>query len=171
MKHPKLFIQVIVLSMILFGCTNCGGSKANSENKSLEKNPPFTISNAYFQKWVAGVEDGGSGINLYFAVEDNKEAVKISRVYFRNQIFDVNGLAVKGNNYTARFNTEKRNDVVMDSDPIKEAQNTPPDPFPFSLTENEAVISYEINGDMCFYKISNIEEKPMLAYPGSNGPK
>ena len=40
--------------------------------------------------------------------------------------------------------------------------------FPFKLENNEAVLSYEYNNKMHYYKIANIEEKEMIAYPSSN---
>ncbi len=167
MIPSRVLVQSISFSIALFFFINCGGSKSYDENIVLEKVPPFSIKEVYFQKWVAGVKEGGSGINLYFTLENNKDAVKISEVYFRNTVLKAETISPKENNYIARFSNENEREVIMDSDPVKEAQNTPPQPFPFTLNENEAVISYDINGDMCFYKISNIEEKSMLAYPGS----
>ena len=56
----------------------------------------------------------------------------------------------------------------MDSNPEKEAQNTPPNPFPFNLKENEAVIRYKVNEDTKFFKVSEIAQRPTIAYPSAN---
>ena len=66
------------------------------------------------------------------------------------------------------FKNQNNRDVIMDGDATKEALNIPPEKIPFQLNENEAVVSYFENDKMVYYKISNIEEKEILAYPQSN---
>jgi hypothetical protein len=56
----------------------------------------------------------------------------------------------------------------MDGNAINEAANIPPQKSPFQLAKNEAVISYSENGKVNYYKVSNIKEKEMLAYPQGN---
>ena len=56
----------------------------------------------------------------------------------------------------------------MDSNSTKETANIPPTRFPFKLENNEAVLSYEYHNKMYYYKISNIEEKQLIAYPSRN---
>ena len=51
------------------------------------------------------------------------------------------------------FNTSTRKrDLVLDSDPKKEINNKIPDfkKIPFELEENEAILSYQLNGKKIF---------------------
>jgi hypothetical protein len=56
----------------------------------------------------------------------------------------------------------------MDHDALKEAVNTPPVKIPFTLKEDDAVLSYIENNELKFFKISALPEKPLIAYPSSN---
>ncbi|MCF6306626.1 MAG: hypothetical protein L3J09_01585 [Flavobacteriaceae bacterium] len=167
MKQFKGF--TLVLFTILF--SSCGGSKSNNKNLNISENPPFTISKTYCQKWVAGVKGGGSGINLIITFSSVSEGIDFNEIYFRGKIIEAT--SKKQNQIVGYFKNETNQNVIMDSDISKEAANTPPQKFPFQLEDNEAVISYS-NSDSnreektYYYKISNIEEKEMLAYPQSN---
>ena len=70
--------------------------------------------------------------------------------------------------YGANFLNETNREIIMSSDSTLEATNVIPQVSPFNLSEKEAVISYILKGEFYYYKISNLEEKPILAYPGSN---
>ena len=43
-----------------------------SKYKQLQKEPPVKIGQVYFQKWISGVQGGGSGIDLFIPVEETK---------------------------------------------------------------------------------------------------
>lgn len=132
----------------------------------FEQDPPFTVEKAFYQKWKAGVKDGGSGINIHIEFENIQPDVVIQNIYFQQHVLEAKKSFEAPNNYTAQLiqNSEKRN-FVMDSNSLNEAQNTPSPEFPFQLKENEGVISYWHEGERNYYKIHNLSEKRELAYP------
>lgn len=160
-------ISVIILSLSLFSFSNCGNAKANGDSITFQQNPPFVISDVTAQKWIAGTQEGGSGLKLDVPVSNVKEGVDFKDLYFRNQV-----VAAKSNphtrvKYVGNFSNEKK-DFVMDSDPINEIQNKPRVVFPFDIKSNEAIFSYEYQGKLSYYKIANIEELEPLALPSQN---
>jgi hypothetical protein len=167
MKYIKQILILFSISFMFFSFSNCGSSSQASKTIEFEKTPPFVISEIYSQDWVAGVKGGGSGTNLHFTFKSMQEGIVIETVYFRKKT-ETPKLTGKALSYTCYFKGDRNWDVIMDGDPVKEAQNTPPVPFPFDLKNDEAVINYVINGKNSFFKINGIEEKPMIAYPASN---
>ena len=144
--------------------SNCGGSKPNKSN--FTSNPPFEIQDIYFQKWVAGVRGGGSGTNVYITFSEVSERLVFQELFFQNKKSKLNTTST--NHLVANFKSTLNSDVIMEGDSTKEAVNIPPEKIPFQLEENEVVISYSKKGKIYYYRISNIEEKEMLAYPQSN---
>ncbi len=165
MDKTRFILSILGVSFILLGLSNCRGGKTDNDIYSFNQNPPFGILEVYSQDWIAGIKGGGSGTNLFIIITELKEKVEIKDIYFRNKIIN----AQKDHNnsllYLGYFKKENNRDIIMDSDPIKEAQNTPPKIFPFQLKENEAVISYLYEEELQFYKVSNIMEKDIIAYP------
>lgn len=135
---------------------------------TFENNPPFVIQEIHFQKWVAGVQGGGSGINVYLTLESIEEDVVFQTLYFRGKSSPLNSNPNTPKRYTANFLTDQNRDVIMDSNSLKESQNTPPEKIPFQLGDNDAVFSFTENGTLQYFKVKDIEEKPMLAYPAAN---
>lgn len=168
MKNIKNIIALLIVPMFLFGFSNCVGSKMNSSKISFEQNPPFKISESYFQNWVAGVKEGGSGTNVHITFSEMNPNVVIQNIYFRNQILEAKGNVNNPNQFTGYLKNDAQRDVIMDSDPIKEAQNKLPNPFPFQLEDNEAVVEYWFGGKKNYYKLSNLSQKEMIPYPQAN---
>ncbi|MBX2828977.1 MAG: hypothetical protein KTR22_12500 [Flavobacteriaceae bacterium] len=166
MKYLKQLTALLGLVACLMAFSNCAGGKDTMY--SLEQEPPFKIAGSYFQKWVAGVEQGGSGVNVYITIKDISEDIEIRNVYFRNKVGKAKVNPSNPDKFVAYFKKEMNRDIIMDSDPAKEAKNTPSDEFPFDLDDDEAVISYFQNDTEKYFKISEIEEKPMIAYPSTN---
>ncbi|MAO07424.1 MAG: hypothetical protein CL596_01790 [Alteromonas sp.] len=159
---PIIHLFFIAICNLLF--FNCAGGK----DFQLEKNPPSQIRQAYFQKWIAGVQGGGSGTNVHFVIELEEQEATLEALYFQNEKAALRENPNKKGSYTANFLNESNRDVIMDESPVKESQNTPPEKIPFDLLKNEAVISYTIKGQTAYYKVENLEEKPLLAYPSTN---
>jgi len=162
MKQFKGFALVLITVLFL----SCGGSKSNNENVKIVENPSFSIFKIYSQKWVAGIQGGGSGTNLYVSIKNISEGVEIKEFYFGNKITEAK--ITSENNYVGYFINKTNRDVIMDGNATNEAANIPPQKSLFQLAKNEAVISYSKKGKIYYYRISNIEEKEMLAYPQSN---
>lgn len=160
MKIKLLFITILSVTL-----TNCGGSKSNNSELDFTTNPPFKIQKVYSQKWVAGVKGGGSGTNLYITLSEASEGIQFKELFFRNKKIEVSSSKNKVIGY---FKNKNNQDVIMDGNATNEAANIPPEKIPFQLKDNEAVVSYLENDKVVYYKISNIEEKEILAYPQSN---
>ena len=157
----KLKAIILLLSVVTSGC---GGSKTS--DIKFTKTPPFSISKIYSQKWVAGVQGGGSGTNLYVSIKNISEGVEIKEFYFGKKLTEAKHTS--DDNYIGYFKNEINRDVIMDGNATNEAANIPPQKPLFQLAKNEAIISYSEKGIIYYYRISNIEEKEMLAYPQSN---
>ncbi len=155
-------IGMVFLSVLFF---NCAGLKKDNSEYAFAQNPPFSIEEVYSQKWMAGVEEGGSGIQMYITIKNLEPETLINKIYFRNKIASAE--EKRNNNFVGYF-TNKQLEIIMDSDVTNEANNTPPQKSPFQLDENEAVLSYIYKGVEYYFKLSNIEEKEVIAYPSSN---
>ncbi len=162
MKQLKYVIGLVGMSFVLFSFSNCGGSKADASKYSLTQTPDFTLGEVYYQDWVSGIQEGGSGTNVYISFNNFTKDIVVKDIYFRKKILEAQQ---NGNQYIGYYKNEMERDIIMDGDPKKEAQNTPPKKFPFDLKDNEAVISYLQSGEMKYYKISGMEKKDMIAYP------
>ena len=81
-----LFISAIILLSI---SASCGICKMEKESFVLTQNTPFTVKNSYCQKWVAGIKEGGSGLNIYAIINDISEGVTLKEFYFRGKSIDV----------------------------------------------------------------------------------
>ena len=158
-----LFLLMTITSLTL---GSCGGSKSNNSNMDFTSNPPFKIQEIYSQKWVAGVRGGGSGTNVYITFSEVSEGVVFQEIFFQNKKSLLK--TTSKNKMGANFKSTQNSDVIMDVDSTKEAVNIPPEKIPFQLEDNEAVISYFENDKTYYYKVSNMKEKEMLAYPQSN---
>ncbi len=168
MKNLKTLIALLVVPLFLFSFSNCGGTQEVQIKKTLTQNPPFKITEAYYQNWVAGVRDGGSGTNVHIAFSEMSPNVIIQNIYFRNQILEAKGNINEPSKYVGYLKNEPQRDVIMDVDPMKEAMNTPPKTFPFQLEDNQAVVEYWFGGKKNYYKISNLTQKDMIPYPQAN---
>lgn len=173
MKQIKFIFGMCALAFLMLSVSNCGSSMNTTTNTTsivLEQNPPFTISEVYAQDWVAGVQGGGSGTNLFVLFENVNEDVRLKQLFFRNKIEDAQTKPHTPLQVIGFFKNQNNQRVIMDGNPIKEAENTPPEPFPFELNESEAVLSYTVSGTLQYYKISDIEDREPIAYPSVNKP-
>ena len=164
----KTLATLISLPLLFFTFINCGGAQTANSDKTFEQNPPFKIADAYYQDWVAGVKEGGSGTNVHFVFSQMEPNVEIKKIYFRNNILEAKPSEKQPNQYIGYLRNNAQRDIVMDKDPIKEAQNSLSKTFPFPLENNEAVIEYVDGGTKNFYKISTLTKKEMIPYPQAN---
>ena len=168
MNSIKKIISFGCLSFLLFSFSNCGSGNTNSSYLPLEEYPPFIVEAASFQEWVAGTPQGGKGVNVFINFSEIQQGVVFKEIFFRGQKTEVVTSAAVRVQYVGYFNNEPKRDVIMDSNPIQEAANTPPQKIPFQLNDDDAVIIYTFNGEVAYFKIENLEQKEMLAYPASN---
>ena len=115
------------------------------------------------------VEGAGQGINIFIPAED--KSASLDSVYFRKQAAKLE-FRPDLKQYIGRFtfNPKSKNDLVFSSDPKEEYGNEmPPIPkkIPFELEDNECVVSYLEGDEIKYYKIVNVVEKAMIAYPSA----
>ncbi len=168
MKNTKILLFLFTVPLLLLSFSNCGGAQTASSKTAFEQNPPFKIVEAYYQNWVAGVKNGGSGTNVHINFSEMDKEVVIQNIYFRNQKLEAKGNIKEPNKFIGYLDNDSQKDVIMDRDPIKEAQNTPSTPIPFQLEDNQAAIEYWYGGKKRYYKISSLSQKEMIPYPQQN---
>lgn len=161
-------MKLITAFTILILFSNCGSGNTETSTYFFEQNPPFSVEEASFQEWVAGTPEGGSGVNVFINFSTIQQGVVFKEVFFRDKKTAVVTSAAVRVQYVGYFTNEPKRDVIMDSNPINEAANTPPRMIPFQLNDDDAVISYEFNREIAYFKIENLERKKPLAYPASN---
>ncbi|MBT8243914.1 hypothetical protein [Winogradskyella sp.] len=154
----KKISQCLGLILVSLSFSQCAGTM------KLEKETPIAFSEVYTKSWVAGVKGGGSGTNIF--IETKTDDIVLDRVYYRGK---VSKLEVKPSNksiFIGRFlftsNTQKEV-LLIDSDKDK----SKPKDFPFQLEDNECVVSYVYKRKTKYYKLSNIIQRDIDAYPMS----
>tara|TARA_R110000850_G_scaffold271031_2_gene404860 strand:+ start:255805 stop:256236 length:432 start_codon:yes stop_codon:yes gene_type:complete len=136
----------------------------------LQENPPFEVTEASFQKWFGGTQEAGKGIHFNLSFSEISEDVIIQKIYFRGKEEILKQNPKNPNEYLATFIDKPKEDVVLDSNPVKEMDNPRPSlvsEIPFELKAIEAVIQYQKDNKVFYYKIENIPEKDEVAYPSS----
>ncbi|WP_128755202.1 hypothetical protein [Aquimarina sediminis] len=158
LKTTSITISLLLLLIMHIQCAS---------SQQIDKKSPIEIKNTYFQEWIAGVEGGGSGFMIYLEV-DAVSDVKLEYAYFRGKKIKLghktNELVYVGH-YTK---ATKPRDLIMSDDPKEEFKNQLPEieeKIPFELADNECMISYMNNGKQGFFKLENIPEKELQAYP------
>lgn len=174
MKPLRKIYQFSIFICVLTVCIQCATSQntkkqtMNQSQFTIEEDAPVLIEQPYFQEWVAGIEEGGSGFNVVLPLKEASD-VELKEVYFQGKKIELlpssDNKRYLGNYKHPEY---KKSDMIMSDDPKKEYGNQLPvieKPIPFTLNNNEAVISY-MEGDIKkYFKISGITKKPMVAYP------
>lgn len=144
-----------------------------STAQKLQNTAPVSFGDVYSQKWVAGVQGGGSGINLYIPISDEiPQNIQLDSIYFRGKAAKLESIKGKTVLYVARFenNFNQKNDIVMSNDPKQEYGNEAPSlqtNIPFDLKDSEGVVSYKEADKTKYFKIGNITEKLPEHYPSA----
>mgnify|MGYP003413200854 FL=1 len=144
-----------------------------SSNKEINENLPYPTENIYFQNWVGGQQQTGGGTNFHVKFKQALPTdVTLKKVYFlqKEASFDKNN----GTTYTAHFFYKpSKTDLILDENPVNEYGNKAPEiktsktDFPFVLKEDEAILEFVVKNKTQLYKIKNIPEKELLAYPSA----
>ncbi len=142
-----------------------------STAQKLEKKAPIEIREVYAQKWVAGIEGAGSGINVFIPVKDT--SVALDSMFFRNQKVKLQFISGDKTLYVGRFRTgfNQQKDIILSSDMKEESKNKLPifkEEMPFEFNDDECIITYREGDKTMYYKISNIEMKEPLYYPSAS---
>ncbi|WP_298237159.1 hypothetical protein [uncultured Algibacter sp.] len=152
-----LFIPVFMMSF-----SQCASTK------KLQNEAPLEIGQVNYQSWVAGIQGGGAGVNLFIPIVSNSNNVVLDSVYFQGKQVK---LEQKNKSlFVGRFKkiTNQKNDIVMSSNRLAEVNNPIPEipkKIPFELREDECVVSFKDGKKIKYYKISGILKKEAQFYP------
>jgi len=129
----------------------------------LSKTAPFIITGATYHNWVGG-QLGVSGINLIIGVE-NDAKITFNKIYFQNKIVDARIEERKGKKYViANISTSNREELIIVEEGAMKKQKKEPEPIPFTLEPNEAVIKYMVGKKIYYYKVSKIKKRDTVFY-------
>ena len=164
MRATKKIISVSLLSFIMLGFSQC------SSTKMLQAEAPITVGKVYYQKWVAGVQGGGSGLNIF--IPSNDVSIVLDSVYFRGKAVKLETKIQDKSLYIGRFKSQfnQKQDLIMSSDSTAEYGNKLPiveEQIPFELKPDECVVSYMDGNKTKYFRIGNVVEKATMHYPMS----
>ena len=157
MKTIKNFMKLLCLALLSVSFSQC------ATTMKLQKEAPTNFGDIYCQDWVAGVQGGGSGTNIYIEVKD--ENVVLDSVFFRGQTVKLETKPANLQLFIGRLKSEgntNQYEVVSTSDQKEQMED-----FPFKLENDECVVSYKENGKIKYFKLTDIKEKPIEALPMS----
>ena len=60
MKTLKHLVSSILILILISSVFQCGSTQ------KLEKNAPTEFLDIYYQRWNAGIKEGGSGVNVFY---------------------------------------------------------------------------------------------------------
>ena len=157
-------ITALILGVVFLSMLNCKTPKESAFD--LQSTAPLEISAPYYNSWVAGIEGGGSGINVFLPLKENGEIV-IDSLHFRGQKV---AAETRDKLIIGRFKgvSNQKKDIIMSANPKDEYNNKlelKKELSPFKLPQNACVISYKINGKRLYYKVSNLKKGESFAYP------
>lgn len=164
-------ISLLLTFILTMGVSGC------SSQKKLVAEAPFEVDKPACTKVIGGREASGMGFELEIPVNFTAgQEIDFSEVYFRGYILPSETETREGQQVVlCAFQQQAgKPDIVMDADPYKEVGNQPPNlnkgkstRFPFTLEDDEAVLSYSLSGreKVYYYKVTGIKEKPARIYP------
>jgi len=152
------YLTTLIFSLLLLSCAS----------QKIDKNPPFTISDGSFNKWLGG-QPGVSGIRIIMSYNSSKK-VEFKKIYFNNKEGELELYNRKEKKYligSIKTGTRKGGSLILDIDPKKEMKNEAPNIVkpPINLKKNEAALVYIYKGKEYFYKVINLKKTDSDFYP------
>lgn len=145
-------------------------SFSQCDKNSFDKKPPVDLTKIYYQDWVGG-RPGSSGTMVTLIAKKPVNEITFDSIYFNKKVMKIES-QFTGDQLTLTANfikqSPKDRDLILHADPKEEFGNKPPRPaskIPFELSENEAVVSYIVNGKKRYFKLQNILKEKTLYYP------
>jgi hypothetical protein len=133
----------------------------------FEKNPPFEITGVTYNNWVGG-QQGVSGIRIIIGYTATQTPA-FKSIFFYNKECTAEIRKKDGKTYLIGYidtSTREHKNRILEDDPKKEMKNELPEKkFPFTLTENEAVISYMVGTQQKYVKVENLKKTETDFYP------
>ena len=114
--------NILWLCIIVIGWTSCTSSKRSTD--TLLVDAPILFDKPYFQAWIAGIQGGGSGINLYLPT--TAMHIELDSAYFRGMTAK---LKTYESGYIARFKTDlnQHHDLIISAEEYAEYANQLPE--------------------------------------------
>jgi len=128
-------ISAFILGSVFLSMVNCKTSKESAIQ--FQSTAPLEISAPYYNSWVAGVEGGGSGINVFLPLKENGN-ISIDSLHFRGL---KTAVETRDKLIIGRFKqfSNQKKDLIMSSNPEDEYNNKlelKQDTSPFNLPQN-----------------------------------
>ena len=144
MKTLNTITKTLVFLSIICFTFQCASPK---DTTVYQQETQFSIKKVYFQEWYAGIDVGGTGVNIFVPIVNKPNSIKIDSVFFRN----LKGkLVEKGGRYSAVLKNQSKAYTFNPNDN--------PSQYPFKLTQNECVVSYIENGETKYKKVHQPSE-------------
>ena len=159
MNFKNTYIILLLFITLVLGCKSTRSINFQSEI-------PLQIDSPYFQTWVAGVQGGGSGIDVFLPVKDLNSIIPDS-LHFRGQRVQT---VYKNSMIVGHFSTTKNQhqDIILSNEPLAEVGNQLlpiRNNSPFELLDNVCVLSYIIDDKRFYYKITDLIQLKSSPYP------
>lgn len=156
-------IPLLCLSFLL-------GCKTTKSTLFVSK-PPISIEAPYFQTWVAGVQGGGRGVDVFLPVKDLNNITPDS-IHFRGQRAKA---VYKYQMIVGHFSSPQNQpkDIILSNEPFAEANNQllpKADYSAFELEPNACVLSYILENKRYYHKITDLTQRTSISYPKSPPP-
>jgi hypothetical protein len=164
MKIFKTTLSFLLMLLVMASFSQC------SSAKRIQEKAPLELGQVYCQNWIAGIEGGGAGLNIYIPTVNS--SVELDSVYFRGKAAKLEIKSLNQTIYIGRFISDlnKKKDIVMSSEPNAEYGNEIPkipQKIPFELKDNQCVISYNDGKTTKYFMVDNVVEKDLIPYPSA----
>jgi len=130
----------------------------------LTETPPFKVVGASYNYWVGG-QPGVSGIKVNIGIDSNSK-IEFDSIYYLKYQAKVENKTIKGKTYIiGNFDTSTRErELELQGDDFNEVEK-PKKSHPFELKENEAVIRFNYQGKIKYYKVLKMKKTKSDFYP------
>ncbi len=154
-------MKSLLIFLTFFQVQTCSKAPYGLMSKS---DLPAEIQDIYFQNWVGGQQRTGGGTNFVIQFKSALPAdINLKSVFFRGK--SANFETKPNNQFVAYYTYKPKNDMILEDDATKEYGNQAPD---LSQTEATSAEIFFIKNEKTYsYKVENIKEKEMLAYPSA----
>lgn len=161
LKKIGFFLTLFFIVIVVSHCSSA---------QKLQTSLPLKIGDVYYQNWISGVNQGGSGTNIYIQITSNTKQIELDSVYFQGKVakLEVTNKILAIGRFKSNINSKK--DIVMSNEPYAEYGNKVPTltkKTPFDLKENQCIISYKEGNKIKYFMIDNVRKKELLPYPSA----
>ncbi len=157
----------------LFGLLVLTLSMSECANKTFTKSPPFTVGEITAQKWMAGVAQGGSGINIIVPITNLEAGVDIDSIYYMGHKVGLNTKPGDETLFVGHIYFKPKADMNMSDQDQGEYANPVPElgnNTKFKLKDDQVVIEYLFNQKYYWTKLNGVKKLEQQNYPSMPNP-